>query len=238
MSKKKSLKSSIDLISTWSCSALLWAFTVLLTTVSSLRSALIGLLHDRIVKSFKLLLFVFKFAGISILVRWNPSFKLWDLAQNNSFVFLADLFLQFLIIDCVFDIQAVTFEAILGFNFFSDFLVLLFVFFSILDELVNFLFWKSAFVVCDCDFSILRCSLVSGCDIHDTIFINFKSDLNLWNSSWSWWNAIQIEASKLVVVFSHRSFTFEDLDKNTWLIISVSCKNLRFFGGNGGVSFN
>ena len=69
MSKKKSLKSSIDLISTWSCSALLWALTVLLTTVSSLRSALIGLLHDRIVKSFKLLLFVFKFAGISILVR-------------------------------------------------------------------------------------------------------------------------------------------------------------------------
>lgn len=236
--KKKSLKISINLICAWSCSVLLVTLIVFLTTVSSLWSALISFLHYRVVKSFKFLLFAFKFACFSIRIRWNPSLKFWNLAQNSSFLFFADLSLELFIVDCVFDIQAVAFKTVFGFNFSSNFLVLVFVFFSILDKLFNFIFWKSALVVGNCDSSILWCSLVGGCDIHDTILINFKGDLDLWNASWSWWDSVQIEASKLVVVFSHWSFPFEDLDANAWLIVRISRENLGFLCWDGCVSFN
>jgi len=41
-----------------------------------------------------------------------------------------------------------------------------------------------------------------------------------------------------VVVFGKLSFSFKDLNEHTWLIISVGGEDLRFFGGNGGISID
>jgi hypothetical protein len=41
-----------------------------------------------------------------------------------------------------------------------------------------------------------------------------------------------------VVVLSHSSFSFEDLDQHSWLIVSISSENLGFLGGDGSVSWD
>jgi len=41
-----------------------------------------------------------------------------------------------------------------------------------------------------------------------------------------------------MVIFGHLSFSFEDLDQYSRLVIGISGESLRFFGGDGGVSGN
>lgn len=136
------------------------------------------------------------------------------------------------------NIKTIALKSILSFNFSSNFLVLIFVFFSIFNKLFYLFFWKSSFIVSDCNSSIFRSSFICGCHIHDTIFIYFKSNLYLWNSSWSWRNTIKIKHSQFIVIFSHWSFTFKDLNVYTWLIISIGGENLRFFSWNCSISLN
>jgi hypothetical protein len=41
-----------------------------------------------------------------------------------------------------------------------------------------------------------------------------------------------------MVIFGHWSFSFEDLDQDSGLIISISGESLSFFSGNGGISWD
>jgi len=41
-----------------------------------------------------------------------------------------------------------------------------------------------------------------------------------------------------MVIFGHLSFSFEDLDQYSGLVIGISGESLRFFSGDGGVSGN
>jgi hypothetical protein len=41
-----------------------------------------------------------------------------------------------------------------------------------------------------------------------------------------------------MVVLGHLTFSFENLNKYTWLIISVSCEGLLLFGWDGGVTWD
>lgn len=171
-------------------------------------------------------------------MRGNPSFDIWNLARNDSFFFLANFSCKFFVIHWMFNIQAIALKIVFCFNLLPNFLVLFFVFFSILDKSFNLLFWKSSLIVCNCNFSVLWSTSISSRYIHDTIFIDFKCNLNLWNSSWGWWNTVQVKASKLVIVLSHLSFAFKHLYTHPWLIISISCENLRLFCWDGGISFD
>ena len=82
------------------------------------------------------------------------------------------------------DAHAETFKSVLGLDSFSEFLVLVFVFLSFLDELLDFLFRKAAFIVGNCDLGILVGSFVSCLDIHYSVLVDLKSNLDLRNSSW------------------------------------------------------
>ena len=41
-----------------------------------------------------------------------------------------------------------------------------------------------------------------------------------------------------MVILGHASFSFIDLDQDTWLIISISGKDLTLLGGDSSVSWN
>jgi NAD-specific glutamate dehydrogenase len=99
-------------------------------------------------------------------------------------------------------------------------------------------------------------SLVSGPDFHDTISINFKSDLNLGNAAWSRRNAGELKFAEKIVVLGQRTFTLEHLDQDGGLVVSGggetmdvesvhSCRektrkhiHLALFGGNDGIARN
>ncbi len=191
MSKKiKSLKTSIYFICSRSSIILLVSLIILLAAISSLWSTLISFLHYRIVKAFKLLLFIFKLISISIMIRWNPTLYFWNFAENISFIFFADFVLEFLVIYSMLDIHAIALKTIFSFYFSSNFLVLLFIFLWIFNKFLNLFFWESSFIICYRYSSILWSSFIGSCYIHYTIFINLESNLYLRNSSWSWWNSV------------------------------------------------
>lgn len=73
-------------------------------------------------------------------------------------------------------------------------------------------------------------------DVHDTIFIDIEGNFDLRLSSGGGRDSIEVEFSKRVIIFGHLSFSFEDLDEDTGLVIGISGEDLRFFGGDGGVS--
>ena len=99
-------------------------------------------------------------------------------------VALTDLSLDILIVEGMLDAHTETFKSVLGLDSFSEFLVLVFVLLSLLDELLDFLFRKATFIVGNCDLGILVCSFISGLDIHYSVLVDFKSNLDLRNSSW------------------------------------------------------
>lgn len=83
------------------------------------------------------------------------------------------------------DADTESFKSILGLDPFSQFLVLIFVFFCFFYEFLNFFFGKTTFIVGDSNLGILVAYFVSGLDIHDSVLVDFESDLDLRNSTWS-----------------------------------------------------
>jgi hypothetical protein len=51
---------------------------------------------------------------------------------------------------------------------------------------------------------------VLGIDVHDTVGVDFESDLDLRNTSWGWWNTSEIEFTEKMVVLDKWSLTLED----------------------------
>jgi GTP:adenosylcobinamide-phosphate guanylyltransferase len=76
--------------------------------------------------------------------------------------------------------------------------------FSFLAHLLNLIFGQTG-GSCDCDVLTTTGSLVLGSDLQDTGGINIESHLDLGNPARCWWNAIQNEFSKGLVIHSHRS---------------------------------
>jgi hypothetical protein len=131
------------------------------------------------------------------------------------------------------DAHTETLKGVLGLDSFSELLVLVFVFFSLLDEFLNLFLGKTAFVVGNGDLSILVCSFVSGLNVHYSILVELKSDLYLRNSSRSRRNIGEVELAEKIVVSSHLSLPLEDLDQYSRLVVTVGCEYLRFLGGDG-----
>ncbi len=136
------------------------------------------------------------------------------------------------------DAYAETFKSVLGLDSFSEFLVLVFVLLSLLDELLDFLFRKAAFIVGNCDLGILVCSFVSSLDIHYSVLVDFKSNLYLRNSSWGRRNIGKVELAEEIVVSGHLTLSFKDLDQYSRLVVTVGCEDLGFLGGDCCVSWD
>lgn len=96
-----------------------------------------------------------------------------------------------------------------GLNLLLDQLVFLGELLGLLDHSVDLFLAQSALVVLDGDGLRLASSLVGGGDLEDTIGIELESDLDLWNTTWCWWNAGKFELSEKVVVLGHGTFTLD-----------------------------
>jgi hypothetical protein len=129
-------------------------------------------------------------------------------------------------------------EVILGFDLILSLLIGLFVLFSLLDKSVDFLLRESSLLVRNGDVRSLASSLVLSSDSKDTIGIEIEGYFDLRNSSWSRGDSVEVELTQQVVVGGHWSLSFEDLDLDSWLVISVGGENLGLLNWNGGVSLD
>lgn len=130
------------------------------------------------------------------------------------------------------------FKTVLGFNFLFKSIILSFVLFSFFDEFIDVIFRESTFFVGNGNVLRFTRTFFHSSNVHDTIGINIKGDFNLWSTSWSRRDTIKVEFTELIVIFGHLSFTFENLDQYTRLVISISCEDLLFFGWDSSVSFD
>jgi len=107
-----------------------------------------------------------------------------------------------------------------------------------LNHLLDILFRESTLFVGDGDVLVLSSSLINSRDVKDTISINIEGDLNLWNTSLSWWDTLKVEFSELIVVLGHLSLSLENLDQHSGLVILVGSESLGLLGWDGSVSLD
>ena len=88
----------------------------------------------------------------------------------------------------------------------------------------------------DGDLLLLASGLVLGRDVHDTVSIDVKSDLDLRNTTGSHGNTLKIEVTKLFVILGELALTLKDGDANLSLVVSGSGEHLALLGWDGRVS--
>mmetsp|Transcript_33174 Transcript_33174/g.38625 ORF Transcript_33174/g.38625 Transcript_33174/m.38625 type:complete len:131 (-) Transcript_33174:541-933(-) len=98
-------------------------------------------------------------------------------------------------------------------------------FLSLVDHVLDIGFRKTARSL-NGDSVILASGLVLGTDVDDTVGIDIEGDFNLWNTSWCWWNTAQVELTQKLVVSSHFSFSLEDSDTDSGLVVSSGREDL------------
>jgi hypothetical protein len=75
-------------------------------------------------------------------------------------------------------------------------------------------------------------------NVQDTVGVKIESNFDLWCSTWCWWDTFKVEFTEQVAVFGQTTFTFEYLNKYTWLVISISSESLGLLGWDGSVSWD
>merc|ERR550539_2190999 len=80
---------------------------------------------------------------------------------------------------------------------------------------------------------LLSSGLVSSRDVQDTIGINVKGHLNLWNPTGRRGNTSQVELAQVVIVLGHRALALVHLDRHSGLVVAVGGERLGLLGGNG-----
>jgi len=168
--------------------------------------------------------------------RFEPLEDLLGAFSDSSSIFFGEFILHLLVIELVLHLEAVVLESVFLLNSVLDLVILVLELLGIGDELVNFLLGETALIVGDGDLLVLTGSLVHGRDVEDTVGIDIEGNLNLGSTSGSWGNSFEVEFTELMVILGHTSLSFEDLDEDTGLVISVGGESLGLLGGDGSVS--
>ena len=74
--------------------------------------------------------------------------------------------------------------------------------------------------------------------MYDTVYVNIKGNFNLWHTTASWSDTIQLEHTELLIVICHRALTLQNTDINRRLVIRSSWEYLRFACWNRCVTWN
>ena len=192
--------------------------------------------HDGVELSFELLLLFFESGNIGITSRLEPLEDLLGGLGNEGLVFFGELVLHLLVIELVLHLEAVVLESVFLLNSVLDLVILILELLSISDEFVNFLLGETALIIGDGNLLVLTGSFIHGRDVEDTVGIDIEGNLNLGSTSGSWGNSFKVEFTELMVVLGHSSLSFEDLDEDTGLVVSVGGEGLGLLGGDGSVS--
>jgi len=80
-------------------------------------------------------------------------------------------------------------------------------------------------------------ALVGGGNLHDTVGLGFRYDLDLGTpTAWSRRDVGELELAEEVVLFGQRMLTLEDLDKDGGLVVGGGEQVLTLTGGDGSVT--
>ncbi|KAH3663984.1 hypothetical protein OGAPHI_004698 [Ogataea philodendri] len=85
---------------------------------------------------------------------------------------------------------------------------------------------------------VLARGLVLGRNVDDSVSVNVKGDLDLWNTLWSWWNTRKSEVTNELVVSNKFSLTLEHSDLDRGLARGSGGEHLRLLGWDSGVSWD
>merc|ERR1712119_155711 len=144
-------------------------------------SVSIQLGDDWVAHPFHLLLLLVELLHLGELVGVQPLNGLVTLVGDSLAVVLADLVLHLVVVQGSLHVEAVALQSVLGRDPVLLLVVLSLELLSVIDHPLDFLLGESALVVGDRDLVLLSSGLVSSRDVQDTIGINVKGHLNLWN---------------------------------------------------------
>lgn len=228
---------TLSILSTWETS--LTTLKVLRTSSwESLSLLTVDLRSNWVVNILEFLSLLVILVLGSISIGMQPLLELFTFRVDLLFLLFRNLVFDSLVFDHRLDLIDVLLEVVLGFNLLLSLLIGLSVFLSLLDESINFLLRKSSFLVRNGDVRSLTSSLVLSSNSENTIGIKIERNFNLRNSSWSRSDTIEVELTQQMVISSHWSFSFENLNLDTWLVISIGGENLSLLNRNGSVSLD
>ncbi len=75
-------------------------------------------------------------------------------------------------------------------------------------------------------------------DIDDTVGIDIKGNLDLWDSPHGWWYAVQVKSSDGAVLCGHWALALEYVNLDRWLIIRSRGKNFGLLCRDSGIGFD
>jgi len=194
--------------------------------------------HNWVILGLNFLLLAFDNFGISILVSLEPLKSFSRDFSDELLVFVSEGVLELSIVKSVLHLEAVVLEIVLGGNLLGHGLIFLLELLSIGDHLFDFLLGESSLIVGNGNLVLFTSSLIDSRDVKDTVGINIEGDLNLWNTSWGWWDSLKVEFTENMVILGHLSLSFKDLNEDTWLVLSIGGESLGLFGWDGGVSLD
>jgi len=144
--------------------------------------------HDWIELGFKLFLFALDSISISTIVALEPLKTFLGSLLNSSFLLIGEDILELFLLQSVLHLEAVVLECVLSLDLLLDELILSLVLLGIIDHSLDFFLGESTLIVGNGDLLSLSGSLILSLHIEDTVGIDIEGDLNLWNTSWSWWD--------------------------------------------------
>merc|ERR1719189_3158561 len=190
---------------------------------------------DWVAHPFHLLLLLVELLHLGELVGVQPLDGLVALVGDRLLVVLADLVLNLFVVQGGLHVEAVALQPVLGGDPFLLLVILSLELLSVVHHPLDLLLRQSALVVGDSDLVLLSSRFVRGRHIQDTIGVNVKSHLNLWNPTGSRGNASEVKLAKVVVVLGHGALALVHLDRHSRLVVAVGGERLGLLGGDGGV---
>merc|ERR1719376_1015978 len=198
-------------------------------------SALVQLGHDRGGNSLQLLLLVLELVLFGGLVVVQPLQHLLGLVHDGVLVLVAELALELVVFDGLLYVEGVRLELVLGLHALSLLVVLSLVLLGVVDHLFDILLAETTLVVGDGDLVFLSGGLVARGDGQDGVGVNVEGDFDLGNTPWCWWNSAELEFTQQGIVLGHSTVTFEDLNEDSGLVVSVGGENPGLLGWDSGV---
>jgi hypothetical protein len=110
--------------------------------------------------------------------------------------------------------------------------------FGVFEHLLDFFLRKSALLIGNDHILSITSTSILGVNVHNTICVDLKGNLNLGYTSWGRWNSGKIKFTQEMVVLHQRSFSFKDRNCDGFLLVLIGCKCLRFFCGDRGLLWN
>merc|ERR1712021_37302 len=174
-------------------------------------SLLVDSHHNWVEFSLEFLLFALNSITISLWVALKPLETFLGNGSDSGLLLFGEDTLELLFVKSVLHLEAVVLDSLFG---------------------------ESTLIVGNGNLLRFSSSLILGGNVKDTIGINIEGDLNLRNTSWGWWDTFKVEFTELMVILGHFSLTFENLDHDTGLVVSISGEDLGFLGWDSGVSLD